>query len=268
MKQLNNEEIKERVFTILCDFADFCDENGIRYYLCGGTLLGAIRHKGFIPWDDDVDLLMPRPDFDRLHEILKTKKIKPYYKLTGYNAGDGFYPFAKIVDLRTEVVNEYSTADRNLWIDLFPMDGLPDDPDESDRILSIAPGEKIDYVRAYAKVGKGKNIFRTIGKIPVMLYLKWFGIKKIASRMDTLAREIPFEGSEYVGGIAWSLGPKERMKREDYEPVTDVEFNGRLFHAPKCWEYYLEKIYGDYMQLPPEDKRVSHSNLVYLKEEA
>ena len=267
MKQLSEQEIKDGVFEILCDFAEFCDENGLRYYLSGGTLLGAIRHKGFIPWDDDVDMLMPRPDFDRLHTILKTKSIKPYYKLIGYNANDGYYPFAKIIDLRTKVINEYSTVDNNLWIDIFPMDGLPDDKAASDEILSFAAGHKIDFIRAYARIGKGKNFIRMLGKIPVKLYLRLYGIKKIAKKIDSLSREIPFEESEYVGGIAWSLGPKERMRREDYVPYYDVEFNGKLFHAPACWETYLKQVFGDYMKLPPEDQRVGHNNIVYYLDE-
>lgn len=267
MRQLKDTELKDQIFRILCDFAEFCDANHLRYYLCGGTLLGAIRHKGFIPWDDDVDLLMPRPDFDRMHELVRHNPIKPFYRLIGYNADKGYWPFAKLIDVRTKVINEYSTADKHLWIDIFPMDGLPDDIEESNRILSYAAPHKVDFVRAYARMGKGKNITHTLGKIPVMLYLKLIGIKKTAQRIDSLARQLPFEESEYVGGIAWSLGPKERMRREDYVPIQDVEFNGRMFHAPACWELYLKQIYGNYMELPPVEKRVNHSNVVYMKDE-
>ena len=165
------------------------------------------------------------------------------------------------------MVNEYSTADKNLWIDIFPMDGLPDDIEESNKVLSYAAPRKVEFVRAFARPGKGKNIVRTLGKIPVMLYLKMVGIKKTAKGIDALARQLPFEDCEYVGGIAWSLGTKERMRREEYVPIQDVEFNGRMFHAPACWDFYLKQIYGDYMVLPPVEKRINHSNVVYMKDD-
>lgn len=266
MKQLSSCEIKEYIFAILCEFAQFCDDNGIRYYLSGGTMLGAIRHKGFIPWDDDIDVLVPRPDFDRLHKLLKEKSIKPYYRLEGYTAGIGYYPFAKLVDTRTKVINEYSSVDNHLWIDIFPMDGLPDDIESSDEALRFATPLKINYNRAYAKIGKGKNLFRTLGKIPLKIYLNAFGLKNTTKKIDALARKYPFEESEYVAGIAWSVGPKERMRREDYVPVVDVEFNGKMFHAPACWDTYLKQMFGDYMTLPPEDQRINHSNIVYIEE--
>ncbi len=266
MRELKKEEIKDNIFEIMCEFTQYCDEHGLRYYMCGGTLLGAIRHKGFIPWDDDVDLLMPRPDFDKLHELIKKEPIKSYYELTGFNARNGDTPFAKVVDRRTRIDSKYLVMDKNLWIDIFPMDGLPDDEKESDALLTRTIHIRKKISRSYARIGSGKGMFRTLFKIPAVILYRIIGAKTYAKQLDTIARRLDFDKCEYVGGITWSLGKGERMKKSEYIPYEDKEFNGRLFHAPKCWERYLTQNYGDYMKLPPEEKRITHDFTAYIED--
>lgn len=266
MRRLDAQEIKKNIYDILCAFTDFCDEHGLRYYLCGGTLLGAVRHKGFIPWDDDIDVLMPRPDYERLHKLLRNEGIKSYYKLISIENGNSFWPFAKIIDIRTHIENQYVTSDRYLWIDIFPMDGLPENQKQSDKLLSKAPSLKIWFSRCTAKIGKGKGIFRKFLKIPMLVLLRLYTPERLGRKIDKLAKQYDFDESEYVGGVSWSLGPQERMKKSDYLPYCDVEFWGRKFHAPACWDFYLSQIYGDYMQLPPENQRINHDFVAYINE--
>ena len=107
MKKLSSDEIKETIFQILSEFADYCDKNNLRYFLSGGTLLGAIRHKGFIPWDDDIDVIMPRPDYERLHNLIIESPISSRLYLRSYENGAADFPFAKIEDLNTEISDEF-----------------------------------------------------------------------------------------------------------------------------------------------------------------
>lgn len=266
---MEGKELKQIIFNILCAFSEFCDENALRYYLCGGTLLGAIRHKGFIPWDDDIDILMPRPDYNRMHKILKEKNIKPYYTLISLQADNSFLPFAKIIDTRTYTESRYSDSDnKGLWIDIFPMDGLPKNKSQSNKILNKVSHLKKWFIICNQKIGTDKKTLKAILKIPLLLVLKIFKLEQwYGRRIDKIAQQYDFDTSEYVGGIAWSLGAKERMKKSDYLPIEEVEFCDKMFHAPACWNYYLTKMYGNYMELPPEEQRVNHAIVAYIKEE-
>ena len=261
--RLESDEIKERLFRILSDFADYCDENQLRYYLCYGTLLGAVRHKGFIPWDDDIDVMMPRPDFDRLVEM-NIKGMNPNYRLEGYSLNNSLWPFLKIQDISTRVENEYRKGDKHLWIDIFPLDGLPADKKKSDKILKKTHKLRQLYKYYGAKIGKGKNIFRIVSKVPIIIIGKCGGLKILSLYIDRLAHRYKFDESDYIGEIVWSLGDFERMKKADYLPAKEVEFCGRQFHAPACWDIYLTSIYGDYMMPPAEKDRTTHEYTAYI----
>lgn len=186
-------------------------------------------------------------------------------KFEGLSMGNSFWPFAKIIDTRTYVKNEYSNVDQHLWIDIFPMDGLPDDKEESDILLSKAEPLKKWINRCSATIGKGKGFVRSIVKIPMILFLRMYTPERFGRKLDKLAHQYDFDKQEYIGGVAWSLGPNERMKKKEYLPYNDVEFCGKKFHAPACWKFYLTQIYGDYMQLPPESKRINHEFDAYIE---
>ena len=137
MSKLDLKQIQQRELEIFKVFTGICEKYGIRYYLAGGTLLGAVRHQGFIPWDDDIDINMPREDYDRLLEHADEIGASGDYKLAAYELGNLNYPFAKIYDLHTSIKKLYDDdeTEKNLWIDIFPMDGLPDDMNEVRRIF-------------------------------------------------------------------------------------------------------------------------------------
>ena len=128
MIKLDNTEVKKYILNILCEFAAFCDQNGLRYYLSGGTLLGAVRHKGFIPWDDDIDVMMPRNEFEKLEKILNEKKIAENLSFISYDNGNMHYPFGKVINTNIKIDDSCvkDKLEQYLWIDIFPMDGIPE----------------------------------------------------------------------------------------------------------------------------------------------
>jgi len=265
-RKLNSNELKEVIYRILCDFADYCDENGLLYSLSGGTLLGAVRHQDFIPWDDDIDVIMPRKDYMRLQQLVKEKPMKDNYRLICYEEQTVDFPFAKVIDLNTKVVERCMTADEHLWVDIFPVDGLSGDIKEDEKLLNKARKYKQEYAWAAANFGEGTSRFRAIFKTPLLIYHKMIGKKTYAAKLHDLCMKYDYDNSDYVAAIAWAYGPQERMPKTCFENREKKLFRRREFYVMSCWEYYLKSIFGDYMKLPPENKRINHLMDAYVKE--
>ncbi len=264
--KLDLEELHARELVLFTLFDGFCKEHGLRYYMCGGTLLGAVRHGGFIPWDDDVDLLMPRPDYEQMLELAAAQPFLPRYEFHSHGLTGLLENFTKLVDLQTEVDKRYvqDDTDSNLWIDIFPMDGLPESEAEVERIYHKVKRARRVLKFLKAKPGTGQSKFKIIVKplVKPVVELFW-GRERILAYIEKIARRYEFESSEYVGGIVYGYGPQERMVRTAYVPEVPMPFEIISSVAPGCWDAYLQALYGDYRQLPPEEERQVHFMDIY-----
>lgn len=269
MQKLDINQIKKIELDILIAFADFCEENKLKYYLAYGTLLGAVRHKGFIPWDDDIDVLMPRPDYNRFIELTGYNPIKQNLETRLYRncKNPNIYPFAKIIDTNT-LVYEKGKSRKNIsgiWIDIFPLDGCPDSSEETrvqfEKYLKIRNWQDLATTNPfYIDQNIIKKMLKFIFFAPAA---KLYGCKRICKKIDELAQSYSYDKSQLVADFTWGDSLNAILKKEDLEPALHLEFEGKLFNAPKSYDQYLTNLYGDYMILPPENERIPHGFIAY-----
>ena len=259
MKEITDiRELQKIEFDILCDIDDFCRKHGIRYFLCGGTLLGAVRHKGFIPWDDDVDIGMLRPDYERFIASYTSDR----YELHWYgNRSKYFFPFAKVCDRRTLLTGgDFPDLGCGVFVDITPFDEIDDDPAKWRKavrrwhwILNILTLRNIRLFR------KGRSLFNQLvvfcraplRLFPNRVFLKWLDRKnteKCKMENRKIACLVP-------GGM---YGLKDIHSPNAFSGTDTVVFEGKPFPAMSGWGQYLTNLYGDYMQLPPLEKRIAH----------
>ena len=261
-KAISFEEHKKIQLEILLAFDKFCKEHNLRYYLSDGTLIGAIRHQGFIPWDDDIDIEMPRPDWIRLKSLFVNQEP---YKICVPCDKDSRYQCIKIYDDRTIKIENLTTYKNDNYlgvdIDIFSVDGAPDDEQE---FLKLR--EKIHKMygkSCFVKCGpNGSYKWRTRY---YLAHLTCWNPDKMMAKALKLCQKYDFDKSNFIA--RYNRNSKGyRVPKSCYEGSVLKDFEGYQFPVPVGYDQVLRAAYGDYMQLPPEEKRVPHhENNIFWK---
>lgn len=259
MKELSLQELKEIEFDILKMFHKFCQENNIQYFLAYGTLLGAIRYKGFIPWDDDVDVLVPREDYERLITLFQDSEK---YRLFSYEKDCSYlFPYAKICDMTTkkEEFVDNSKLDLGVDIDIFPLDAWDDDLEKAKKeakyikrnmfYLGLSKRKKPDSVNPIKRFIKGVS----------MIFCKLMGSEFFLKKILKASNKPEQKGNNYVGSKSWCVyGARGIIPAEAFAEAIEIPFEGEMFFAPKGYDTYLTCLYGDYLPEPPKEKQKTH----------
>lgn len=270
-KELSKRETQMVLLQMLDDLTAYLDRHHLRYYLVGGTLLGAVRHKGFIPWDDDIDIGMPRSDYEKFLKLVQKEPVAPKLQLISDRFGTFTNPFSELIRMDTHLergssafIREEYTVD-HLFIDIIPQDGWPEDEKQAAALFYKMKRLRYLLQCGRAKTGEGTSTARKLAKIPFILLARVIGIQHILDRMDQIARSYDYDHSKYVGAVTYGIyGTGERCLRDQTLEFQEVEFEGKMYHAPGNSHQYLKQIYGDYMKLPPPEKRTNHKMQVWL----
>ncbi len=270
MREISDiKEIRSILLELACEIKQICEENNLRYYLSGGTLLGAVRHKGFIPWDDDIDLHMPRPDYEKFIQIYNSKPRANILHAQETNP-NYLYSYAKLAKGNTLLIEKgcHCGVDMGVFIDIFPIEGVGDTKEEAlalmkkiDWPIKLLMSYRMDAFRKHVSMKKNLQV------IAAKCIAPFYGYKKLSNKVNTLAQTYDYDKSSLIASFIDEVGEKRIYPRESYDNVVYLDFEGLKFPAPADYDMILTKFYGDYMKLPPIEKQVlTHDYKAYIKE--
>lgn len=259
-RKIADNEYKQILLKIMDAVDLFCKENEIDYFMLGGTLLGSVRHKGFIPWDDDIDIGIKRDDYVRFCEYFNKNRADSLRLICLQNNEHYYMASAKVIDTKTSLIeNCYQAIEIGVYIDIFPLDYISEkNKSKAEKLLTRASlKDKLATLKSMT-ISKNrkwwKNALIVLGKVFCL-----GSMHTIASDFEKRVISVSGDNSDqYVANMYGVWGKKEIAKAEDFSSVVLLAFEGRKYMAPCGYDDYLKGVYGDYMKLPPVEKRVSH----------
>lgn len=255
-------EVQEKLLDMLGWFHRLCVENNLRYYAIGGTMLGAQRHQGFIPWDDDIDVGMPREDIEKLERIISRDNSERYvFETPETEEKDYFYPFYKLYDTSTTLIENTKRAiKRGIYIDIFPLDGIGNTLEESNRNYKKVKFLDDLLMAKVAGFRKGRKFYKNL--VVALFRLIPINDKKILHRLIAQCKKIKWDDSAWGGNLVGAWGMREIMPREIMGTPKLYKFENIEIYGVQKPDEYLTKMYGDWQKLPPEEKRVTHHDYI------
>lgn len=260
MRNIDLEELKNIQLDITQAFHEFCVDNNIKYSLADGSLLGAIRHNGYIPWDDDIDVFLMREDYKRLQQLFP-RKYKGYLDFVSLETDDKWdRPYGKIHDTRTIMKEKTdSTFKLGINIDVFPLDNVPDDEKEWLKYNKKRRLWRQLFNAKFVKLSRSRSVMKNCILATCKLILLPISTRKYAQKLSALAQKNNDKESSRLYDTTFGLLKSNHpFPKTDFNSVILHSFENHKFYIMSGWDDCLTSIFGDYMRLPPVEQQVSH----------
>ena len=270
MKKLNLKEIQKEELNMYLILSNFLDDLNINHFLFFGSLLGAVRHKGFIPWDDDMDIMIPRNDYDKLIQYLSnnTIKISNNLEFIGYELKNGKCQYLKLINNDIDVIEDIG-FDKKLWIDIFPLDKISENKKIQKKELKIQYLLHHSYVIKYLKFKNILNSHKSVINKLIKMIIKFFLIlipeNIIVKKLINNSKKYKNLDCKTLACMVCPDNENQIYNISDFE-IIKMNFENKMVNVVKGYDEILKKTYGDYMKIPPINKRKTHEMEVYLKE--
>lgn len=267
MNEVLIKEVKQIELEMFLKFDEICRKNDIKYFLGGGTFLGAVRHKGFIPWDDDIDVAMERKEYERFCRIA-IKELPADMFLQNYhtepNCGLVFAKIRKENTIMSEVYSHHIDMHQGIWIDIFPLDHIPDDSKKAIRMKKKALILKNLYIikSGYHNPHPESWIYRTAYAICKCI-VKPISLEFLIHSLESVIRQYENEETNYLFPFGGAYPKKDTTPSSLLDEFSEYEFENHSVISLKDYDAYLTQLYGDYMKLPPVEKRVGGMHNLY-----
>lgn len=257
-------DLQKKLLEMLTWLTRFLDENGLRYYAVGGTALGAIRHGGFIPWDDDIDIALPRPDYIKLMQLFKCDHGQYRLETPYDNNPDYLYTYCKFYDKETTLIErQRKNVKRGVYIDVFPLDGVGDTFSESLKYLKKVDKKNMLLMSKVCALRRERAFYKNLA-ILLMRCIPFTNTKKLSLKIDAMAQQKSYSESLFVANLNGTYRDREIMNKKIFGNPINAKFENICIKCPELYEEFLTNLYGNWRQLPPEDKRGKQHDFVFL----
>lgn len=270
IKTVEQEELRKiqmKSLDLLNVFDAFCTKNDLLYYVCGGGCIGAVRHKGFIPWDDDIDVMMPRPDFEKLKVLWPQKMDETKYRFND-NTEKTFLRtlWASVSDEETTFIKERQKdldISHGIKLEIIPLDGCPEGRFQRKAQIFRALLHQI-YINQEPPISKGA-LMKFAGKALLILHRSWPSRYRAAKRAEKKMSKYPFDQCSRVTELTTRYQyMRNEYPREAFASAVRLPFEDQEIAVPAGYDTYLRMAFGNYMELPPEEERRPKHEAVFI----